>query len=64
MNIYAKYIWSQLSDELFTEMDWDCDGVVTEEELITAFFRKVHPPSPSFLCSSSFSGAADLPAVQ
>ena len=22
-------------------MDWDCDGVVTEEELITAFFRKV-----------------------
>ena len=34
-------IWSQLSDELFTEMDWDCDGVVTEEELITAFLRKV-----------------------
>ena len=35
-------MWSQLSDELFTEMDWDCDGVVTEEELITAFLRKVH----------------------
>ena len=51
LGLYSRFsdIWythkhaklSQLSDELFTEMDWDCDGVITEEELITAFFRKV-----------------------
>ena len=42
----------QVSDELFTEMDWNCDGVITEEELITAFLRKVHFYCTEFSCDS------------
>ena len=42
----------QVSDDLFTEMDWNCDGVITEEELITAFLRKVHFYCTEFSCDT------------
>ena len=45
-------LFKQVSDELFTEMDWNCDGVVTEEELITAFLRKVHFYCTEFSCDT------------